>query len=132
TIPSSLRRSIIKNSYRWTTPVIPETDEKPLSPLMKTEMTFKSSRGVSWRSARNPRRKKPVDRAQPAAPLTRSDITDLLAALRSTNEMLQQQGPRISALEESIHSKRSRSRSPRRIRPRSKTPPPRCQDTHNR
>ncbi|MCI45967.1 hypothetical protein A2U01_0067207, partial [Trifolium medium] len=34
---------------------------------------------------------KAVDKAQPAAPLTRSDITDLLAALMSTNETLQQQ-----------------------------------------
>ncbi|MCI14536.1 hypothetical protein A2U01_0035667 [Trifolium medium] len=75
---------------------------------------------------------KPVDRAHPTAPLTRSDITDLLAALRSTNETLQQQGLRISALEKSIRSKRGRSRSPRRSRPRSKTPHPRRQDTHNR
>ncbi|MCI62399.1 hypothetical protein A2U01_0083656, partial [Trifolium medium] len=73
---------------------------------------------------------KPVDRAQPAAPLTRSDITDLVAALRSTNETLHQQGLRISALEESIRPI-SRSHSLRRIRPRSKTPP-RRQDTHNR
>ncbi|MCI44055.1 hypothetical protein A2U01_0065294, partial [Trifolium medium] len=65
--------------------------------------------------------------------LTRSDITDLLAAIRSTNETLQQQGLMISALEESIRP-RSRSRSPRKIRPRSKTPPhpPQRQDTHNR
>ncbi|MCH87577.1 hypothetical protein A2U01_0008450 [Trifolium medium] len=75
---------------------------------------------------------KMVGRAQPPAPLTREDITDLLATLRSTNETLQQQGLRISALEESIRSKRSGSRSPRRISPRSKTTPPRRQDTHNR
>ncbi|MCI46932.1 hypothetical protein A2U01_0068173, partial [Trifolium medium] len=99
---------------------------------MKTEMTFKSSQSVSWRSTRNPRRKKSMDRAQAAAPLTRSDITDLLAALRSTNETLQQQGLRITALEESLRSERSGSRSPRRTRPRSKTPHPRRPDNHNR
>ncbi|MCH98288.1 hypothetical protein A2U01_0019288, partial [Trifolium medium] len=75
---------------------------------------------------------KTVDKTQSPAPLTRADITDLLAALRSTNETLHQHGLRITALEESIRSKRSGSRSPRRARPRSKTPPPRSQDTHNR
>ncbi|MCI06128.1 hypothetical protein A2U01_0027184 [Trifolium medium] len=74
----------------------------------------------------------PVDRAQPPALITREDIADLVTALRSTNETLQQQGLRITALEESLRSKRSGSRSPRRTRLRSKTPPPRRQDTHNR
>ncbi|MCI95995.1 hypothetical protein A2U01_0117294, partial [Trifolium medium] len=49
----------------------------------------------------------------------------------STNETLQQRGLRITALEESIHSKRSGSRSPRQTLPRSKTPP-RRPDGHNR
>ncbi|MCI47772.1 hypothetical protein A2U01_0069014, partial [Trifolium medium] len=59
------------------------------------------------------------------------DIADLVTALRSTNETLKQQDLRITALEESIRSKRSISRSPRQTRPRSKTPP-RRPDTHNR
>ncbi|MCI35077.1 hypothetical protein A2U01_0056298, partial [Trifolium medium] len=45
----------------------------------------------------------------------------------STNETLQQQGLRIIALEESMRSKRSHTRS----RSRSKTPP-RRPDVHNR
>ncbi|MCI30557.1 hypothetical protein A2U01_0051766, partial [Trifolium medium] len=65
---------------------------------------------------------KTMGRTQPPAPLTREDITDLLAALRSTNETLQQQGLRIAALKDNIRSKRSGSRSPRRTRPKSKTP----------
>ncbi|MCI42688.1 hypothetical protein A2U01_0063925, partial [Trifolium medium] len=69
----------------------------------------------------------PVDRAQPPALITREDIANLITALRSTNETLQQQGLRITALEESIRSKRSASRS----RSRSRTPP-RRPDVHNR
>ncbi|MCI69180.1 hypothetical protein A2U01_0090441, partial [Trifolium medium] len=53
----------------------------------------------------------PMVRAQPPALITREDITNLITALRSTNETLQKQGLRITALEESIRSKRSRSRS---------------------
>ncbi|MCI84283.1 hypothetical protein A2U01_0105559, partial [Trifolium medium] len=45
----------------------------------------------------------------------------------STNETLQQQGLRISALEESMRSKRNATRS----RSRSRTPP-RRPDVHNR
>ncbi|MCI53300.1 hypothetical protein A2U01_0074546, partial [Trifolium medium] len=45
---------------------------------------------------------------------------------------LQQQGLRITALEDSIRSKRNGSHSPRRTRPRSKTPPPQRLDNHNR
>ncbi|MCI88548.1 hypothetical protein A2U01_0109835, partial [Trifolium medium] len=41
----------------------------------------------------------PADRAQPPALITRKDITNLIIALRSTNETLQQQGLRITALE---------------------------------
>ncbi|MCI74745.1 hypothetical protein A2U01_0096009, partial [Trifolium medium] len=52
---------------------------------------------------------------------------NLITALRSTNETLQQQGLRISALEESMCSKRSATRS----RSRSRTPPQRP-DVHNR
>ncbi|MCI46823.1 hypothetical protein A2U01_0068064, partial [Trifolium medium] len=74
----------------------------------------------------------PVDRAQPPALITREDIADLVIALRSTNETLQQQGLRITAMEESLRPKRSGSRSPRRTRLKSKIPPPRRQDTHNR
>ncbi|MCI92880.1 hypothetical protein A2U01_0114177, partial [Trifolium medium] len=44
----------------------------------------------------------PVDRAQPPALITCEDIANLITALRSTNETLQQQGLRITALEESI------------------------------
>ncbi|MCI59150.1 hypothetical protein A2U01_0080405, partial [Trifolium medium] len=62
-------------------------------------------------------RETPVDRAQPPALITREDITNLITALRSTNETLQQQGLRITALEESMRSKRSATRS----RSRSKT-----------
>ncbi|MCI34673.1 hypothetical protein A2U01_0055893, partial [Trifolium medium] len=65
----------------------------------------------------------PVDRAQPPALITREDIMNLITALRSTNETIQQQGLRITALEESISSKRSGSRFPRQTRSRSKTPP---------
>ncbi|MCI60191.1 hypothetical protein A2U01_0081446, partial [Trifolium medium] len=57
---------------------------------------------------------------------------DLVTALRSTNETLKQQGLRITALEESIRSKRSGSRFPRRSRPNSKTPPPRRPEAQNR
>ncbi|MCI52418.1 hypothetical protein A2U01_0073662, partial [Trifolium medium] len=60
-----------------------------------------------------------VDRAQPPALITREDIANLITALRSTNETLQQQGFKITALEESMRSKRSTTRS----RSRSKTPP---------
>ncbi|MCH85007.1 hypothetical protein A2U01_0005847 [Trifolium medium] len=60
----------------------------------------------------------PVDRAQPPAPITHEDITDLLTALRSTNKTLQQQGLGITALEESLRSKKSGSRSPRQTRPK--------------
>ncbi|MCI18127.1 hypothetical protein A2U01_0039279, partial [Trifolium medium] len=73
----------------------------------------------------------PVDRAQPPALITREDIAKLITALRSTNETLQQQGLRITALEESIRSKRSGSRSPRQTQSRSKTPP-RRPDVHIR
>ncbi|MCI49050.1 hypothetical protein A2U01_0070293, partial [Trifolium medium] len=52
----------------------------------------------------------PVDRAQPPAPITREDIANLITDLRSTNETLQQHGLRITALEESLRSKKSRSR----------------------
>ncbi|MCI21634.1 hypothetical protein A2U01_0042803, partial [Trifolium medium] len=51
----------------------------------------------------------PVGRAQLPPPITREDLADLLAALRSTNETLQLQGLRITALEESLRSKRSGS-----------------------
>ncbi|MCI84261.1 hypothetical protein A2U01_0105537, partial [Trifolium medium] len=51
-----------------------------------------------------------VDRAQPPALITREDIANLITALKSTNETLQQQGLRITALEESLRSKKSRSR----------------------
>ncbi|MCI72457.1 hypothetical protein A2U01_0093720, partial [Trifolium medium] len=51
----------------------------------------------------------PVDRAQPPTLITREDIADLVTAPRSTNETLKQQGLGITALEESIRSKRSRS-----------------------
>ncbi|MCI71083.1 hypothetical protein A2U01_0092346, partial [Trifolium medium] len=44
---------------------------------------------------------------------------------------LRQQGIRITALEESIRSKRNGSRSPQQTRPRSKTSP-RRPDAHNR
>ncbi|MCI46937.1 hypothetical protein A2U01_0068178, partial [Trifolium medium] len=37
-----------------------------------------------------------MDRAQPPALITREDIADLITALRSTNETLQQQGLRIT------------------------------------
>ncbi|MCI71966.1 hypothetical protein A2U01_0093229, partial [Trifolium medium] len=43
----------------------------------------------------------PVDRAQPPALITREDIVNLITAHRSTNKTLQQQGLRITALEES-------------------------------
>ncbi|MCI19905.1 hypothetical protein A2U01_0041065, partial [Trifolium medium] len=69
----------------------------------------------------------PVDRAQPPVIITREDIANLITDLKSTNETLQQQGLRITTLEESIRSKRSTSRS----RSRSKTPP-RRPDAHNR
>ncbi|MCI51106.1 hypothetical protein A2U01_0072350, partial [Trifolium medium] len=69
----------------------------------------------------------PVDRAQPLALITREDIANLIIALRSTNETLQQQGLRITALEESLRSRKSRLRS----RSRSKTPPRRL-EVHNR
>ncbi|MCI60962.1 hypothetical protein A2U01_0082218, partial [Trifolium medium] len=69
----------------------------------------------------------PVDRAQPPALITREDITNLIIALRSTNDTLQQHGLRITALEESMRSKRRSTRS----RSRSKTPP-RRPDAHNR
>ncbi|MCI24651.1 hypothetical protein A2U01_0045836, partial [Trifolium medium] len=68
-----------------------------------------------------------VDRAQPPTLITRDDIANLLTALRSINETLQQQGLRITALEESIRSKRDTTRS----RSRSKTPPRRL-EVHNR
>ncbi|MCI79110.1 hypothetical protein A2U01_0100381, partial [Trifolium medium] len=69
----------------------------------------------------------PVDRAQPPALITRDDIANLITALKSTNETLQQQGLRIAALEESMRSKRSATRS----RSTSKTPPRRL-EVHNR
>ncbi|MCI72534.1 hypothetical protein A2U01_0093797, partial [Trifolium medium] len=53
----------------------------------------------------------PVVRAQPPAIITREDIANLITALRSSNKTLQQQGLRITALEESLRSKKSRSRS---------------------
>ncbi|MCI68884.1 hypothetical protein A2U01_0090145, partial [Trifolium medium] len=40
----------------------------------------------------------PVDRDQPPALITRGDIVNLITALRSTNETLQQQSLRITAL----------------------------------
>ncbi|MCI71977.1 hypothetical protein A2U01_0093240, partial [Trifolium medium] len=67
------------------------------------------------------------DRAQPPALITREDIANLITAPRSTNETLQQQGLRITALEESMRSKRSATRS----RSRSKTLPQRL-EVHNR
>ncbi|MCI66996.1 hypothetical protein A2U01_0088254, partial [Trifolium medium] len=75
TTPSLLRWGTTENKYRLTTPTIQETVVKPLSPPQSTQEI-------------------PVDRAQPSALITREDIANLITALRSTNETLQQQGLR--------------------------------------
>ncbi|MCI41234.1 hypothetical protein A2U01_0062467, partial [Trifolium medium] len=66
------------------------------------------------RSGKQPQstQEKPVDKAQPVAQLSGSDIAEVLAALRHTNELLQQQGLRIDALERNQRPRRSSSRSP--------------------
>ncbi|MCI59379.1 hypothetical protein A2U01_0080634, partial [Trifolium medium] len=42
---------------------------------------------------------KPVSKARSTELVTKEDITEVLAALRHTNDLLQQQGLRIDALE---------------------------------
>ncbi|MCI27178.1 hypothetical protein A2U01_0048376, partial [Trifolium medium] len=71
-----------------------------------------------------------MDKAQPVTQLTKSDIAEVLAALRHTNNLLQQQGLRIDALERNQRPRKSNS--PPRRHHRSATPPPRRDNTHQR
>ncbi|MCI00204.1 hypothetical protein A2U01_0021221 [Trifolium medium] len=102
-IPSFLRYRTTTSRYRK---MIPEMDNKPPS-LQRMEI--------------------PVDNAQLIVPATSADIAAVLAALRQTNEMLQQQGlrqqqgPRLDAVERNQHPRRNNS--PPRRHHRSRTPP---------
>ncbi|MCI30361.1 hypothetical protein A2U01_0051570, partial [Trifolium medium] len=73
-----------------------------------------------------------VDRAQPIAPPSDSDIAAVLAALKQTNVMLQRQNLRIEALERNQRHPRTNSRSPTRRHHRSATPPPRNTNNQRR
>ncbi|MCH95750.1 hypothetical protein A2U01_0016732, partial [Trifolium medium] len=79
---------------------------------------------TEWRKEKHPQSTQeiPVDKAQPSAVITREDFVNLITALKSTTETLKQQGERITALEESLRSKRSGSRSPRRSDPLGRRP----------
>ncbi|MCI49910.1 hypothetical protein A2U01_0071154, partial [Trifolium medium] len=75
---------------------------------------------------------KPVDKAQPIAPPSNSDMADIIVALRHTNELLHRQILRIEALEQNQRPRRNNSGSPQRRHIRSATPPPRRGNTHQR
>ncbi|MCI25656.1 hypothetical protein A2U01_0046847, partial [Trifolium medium] len=72
----------------------------------------------------------PVRKARATELVTKDDIAEVLAALRHTNDLLQQQGLRTDALEKNQRPRNSNSPPRRHNRPA--TPPPRRQDTHNR